>query len=328
MPYAGILLHASTNLCILTRRLSASIIHLFIVLMVNIHSLFAQLQARYPMSSLVTELIQCHENSFVVRASVHIGEMVIATGMAANPILEKAEDQARLRALEILGIEPSSAVSPTIAPLSSTSHLSLTPSPQTDSSWLESVSPPSLNNAPDLSFSPPAPEIDPMFSNRSNTETIVPETDSIDLPTTDYSSTFTSSFEPSPDPEDDYFPEDANSLESSYPLEAPYSLDISSVDVEATPTGKGITKPKSSSSAKAKATKPEPAISPIDDEPDDLSNLIALTDIEMDRVGWTKQQGREYLKSTYGKSTRQRLDIDELMDFLNYLRALPSLNGF
>jgi hypothetical protein len=62
-------------------------------------------------------------------------------------------------------------------------------------------------------------------------------------------------------------------------------------------------------------------------ESDDLSSLIALTDIEMDRIGWTKQEGREYLKRTYKKSTRQRLDVDELMDFLNYLRALPSLNG-
>ncbi len=70
---------------------------------------------------------------------------------------------------------------------------------------------------------------------------------------------------------------------------------------------------------------PEPVASLA--EPDDLSNLIAMTDIEMDRIGWTKQQGRDYLKETYKKSTRQRLDVNELMDFLNYLRALPSAHG-
>ena len=79
-----------------------------------------------------------------------------------------------------------------------------------------------------------------------------------------------------------------------------------------------------------KAIAPEtPVISAPADatEPDDLSTLIAHTDIEMDRIGWTKQEGRDYLKRTYKKSTRQRLDVDELMDFLHYLRALPSVNG-
>jgi hypothetical protein len=63
------------------------------------------------------------------------------------------------------------------------------------------------------------------------------------------------------------------------------------------------------------------------DQPDDLSSLIALTDVEMDRIGWTKLEGRDYLKQTYGKATRQKLEVDELLDFLNYLRALPSPYG-
>lgn len=56
----------------------------------------------------------------------------------------------------------------------------------------------------------------------------------------------------------------------------------------------------------------------------DLSEVIAQIDVEMKRVGWTKRQGREYLKSTYGKATRPELDTDELFDFLHYLQAQPA----
>jgi hypothetical protein len=56
----------------------------------------------------------------------------------------------------------------------------------------------------------------------------------------------------------------------------------------------------------------------------DLSEVIAQIDVEMKRTGWTKRQGRDYLKQTYGKATRPELDTDELYDFLNYLRGQPA----
>ncbi|MEH2402585.1 hypothetical protein [Nostoc sp.] len=36
-------------------------------------------------------------------------------------------------------------------------------------------------------------------------------------------------------------------------------------------------------------------------EPVDLSDVIAQIDIEMELRRWTTDQGREYLKKTYGK---------------------------
>lgn len=67
----------------------------------------------------------------------------------------------------------------------------------------------------------------------------------------------------------------------------------------------------------------EPAITE-SPEPEDLSDLIAFTDIEMERVGWTKERGRDHLKRTYQKSSRQKLDANELRDFLEFLNTLPS----
>ncbi len=53
--------------------------------------------------------------------------------------------------------------------------------------------------------------------------------------------------------------------------------------------------------------------------PVDLSDVIAQTDVELTRLGWTSAQGREYLESTYGKRSRQQLTDEELMSFLLHL---------
>ena len=51
-------------------------------------------------------------------------------------------------------------------------------------------------------------------------------------------------------------------------------------------------------------------------QPVDLSKVLAKTDVEMERLGWTPQQGREHLIQTYGKRGRTLLKEDELLDFL------------
>ncbi len=53
--------------------------------------------------------------------------------------------------------------------------------------------------------------------------------------------------------------------------------------------------------------------------PVDLSDVIAQTDVELTRLGWTSAQGREYLEKTYGKRSRQQLTDEELMSFLLHL---------
>ena len=59
-------------------------------------------------------------------------------------------------------------------------------------------------------------------------------------------------------------------------------------------------------------------------EPIDLSDVIAQTDVEMERLGWTPQQGREYLIQTYGKRGRTLLTEEELLDFLQHLESKPT----
>lgn len=52
-----------------------------------------------------------------------------------------------------------------------------------------------------------------------------------------------------------------------------------------------------------------------------VSDLIL---VEMQRLRWTLEQGRNYLQQTYGKRSRQQLISSELSQFLNYLKSLPT----
>ncbi|TVQ07503.1 MAG: hypothetical protein EA368_14075 [Leptolyngbya sp. DLM2.Bin27] len=53
----------------------------------------------------------------------------------------------------------------------------------------------------------------------------------------------------------------------------------------------------------------------------DLSDIIAQTDVELQRLGWDVNQGREFLEKTYGKRSRHDLTDEELLEFLLYLET-------
>lgn len=53
----------------------------------------------------------------------------------------------------------------------------------------------------------------------------------------------------------------------------------------------------------------------------DFTEVIAQTNQEMKRLGWTKRQGRNHLLATYGKRLRQHLTDAELIEFFNYLKS-------
>lgn len=56
-------------------------------------------------------------------------------------------------------------------------------------------------------------------------------------------------------------------------------------------------------------------------EPINLSDVIALTETELQRLGWSKKKRRRYLKETYGKQSRQQLTDEDLLEFLHYLKS-------
>ncbi|MEO0800837.1 MAG: hypothetical protein AAFY57_00995 [Cyanobacteria bacterium J06642_2] len=59
-------------------------------------------------------------------------------------------------------------------------------------------------------------------------------------------------------------------------------------------------------------------------EPEDLSDIIAQSDVELKRIGWGPKEGRKYLESTFKKRSRQQLDEKELRKFLAHLKKQPT----
>ncbi len=56
--------------------------------------------------------------------------------------------------------------------------------------------------------------------------------------------------------------------------------------------------------------------------------IKASIDREMARLGWTPSFGRDYLKAHYGKRSRMLLSNEELLEFWNQLKSLPSGTNF
>jgi hypothetical protein len=59
-------------------------------------------------------------------------------------------------------------------------------------------------------------------------------------------------------------------------------------------------------------------------EPIDFSEVIARSNVELKRLNWTNDQGKNYLLQTYGKRSRQLLSDGELIEFLEYLTNQPT----
>ncbi|TVQ42473.1 MAG: hypothetical protein EA365_15200 [Gloeocapsa sp. DLM2.Bin57] len=67
-----------------------------------------------------------------------------------------------------------------------------------------------------------------------------------------------------------------------------------------------------------------PTPSPVPESNDFVSDTIAEINLQMERLAWTREQGKDYLLKTYGKKSRHLLSDQELVEFLNYLKSQPS----
>lgn len=70
----------------------------------SVCAMFAEFRARYPSGSLTSEIIEVSQGKFIVRAAVSLDGIVLATGFGAAEQLEEAEDRARARAMEAVGL--------------------------------------------------------------------------------------------------------------------------------------------------------------------------------------------------------------------------------
>jgi hypothetical protein len=271
--------------------------------------MFSQLRIHYPKGSLVTELVAIDHGQYIVRCLVQNEGTTLVTGLAAAQTVEVAEDQARNRALTALGISTTTVTpQPQTSPIISTASLPLSANPAIASTVL-SETPAVPSATPSKSEEPTQPdhfpetttvrEANPLFSVESKTEEVAAMT----TPLVADELSFTNQF-------------DSAEVETAQEVETGIEMTpkVSPMPHKDTPlTSYTPNEVAEDTSGVASTT------SPID-----FSDIIARTNVELKRLGWTNQQGRDYLVQTYGKRSRQLLKDDELLDFLQHLESEPS----
>ncbi|MGB2926895.1 MAG: hypothetical protein WBB82_16465 [Limnothrix sp.] len=212
---------------------------------------------QYPQGGIVSDLATVEHGQYIVRVLLQNNGVTLASGLAAAPVVEQAEDLARGRALALLAEMGRTVVG--------------MPAKQT-TQQLPTTRPVAV----------PTP-VSPVV-------TQVPKP----LPVS--------------------APKPANEFKFELPLSVPPEPDpVVETETSTDSTAAVTTSPSTATTVGNSAS-----------EPLDFSDIIARSDVELKRLGWTSEQGRNYLLETYGKRSRQLLSDDELLEFLQHLESQPT----
>lgn len=269
--------------------------------------MLTQFRVRYPKGSLLSDLLTIDRGMYIVRCLVQVEGTTLATAMAAAQTVELAEDQARSRAIAALCLDDSTTAKPKEKSMI-TPSVPVPPTPSTEIAFaaksLDPIEPTQLTPIPKkitvngISLSESGHQI---ISDEEaiNHLTVEEKPIAAKLSLTEVQP----SFQP---------------FEEGKPLQVePPEIAVSSTDYTAS---EEISRP-SPSPAEFDTTSIN-NLTP--DIPMDMSEVMARTTVEMKRLGWTTQRGRDYLMETYGKRSRHMLKDDELIAFLRYLESEPS----
>ncbi|MDB9409484.1 MAG: hypothetical protein EWV83_22315 [Microcystis sp. M_OC_Ca_00000000_S217Cul] len=255
-----------------------------------------KLRQRYPQVALISELVQIDHGKYIVRAIIEIEGKTVVTGLAAADTVEIAEDRARERALLLLEAEntPDLQLVEKISP----NNISLPEDlPKTVPSAKKSTKTAKVTEIPrpEAKIEPELPQVKDIPPAK-----IEPELPQVkDIPP--------AKIEPElPQVKDIPLPEPE-------PLLLEMETDNYSLLSEL---------PEEASLTEEEPPAPEPVV--VIPEEIDYSVLKTKIDVEMKRLAWTTEKGREYLISTYGKKSRLLLTNEELLEFYNYLSSISA----
>ena len=263
-----------------------------------------QFRQRYPLASLTSELLKTYHGKYLVRASIQVDGVILSTGMGEGETIEQAEDSARTRAIAALALDSNtfSTAIPTKTPQKPTPA-----SPPQPIAAKTPAAPPTPSMAPpaipeESKQQPPKP-VEPLPANATSAASTPPMPPETELAVAETLPLALETTPPTPPSEPTLQP---TSIET-----AP-AVTIATTAAATTP-----------SVAMAPAA-PLPIAQQSVNAPIDFSEIIAQSDVELKRLGWDSEQGRNYLLETYGKRSRQLLSDEELIEFLQHLQSLPS----
>jgi hypothetical protein len=251
--------------------------------------LLIQLRSHHPSGCLLSELLQVVDGNYVVRATIAVDGLTIATALAADPTIERAEDQARSRLMAVIGLTPLNLSEPKFEPVAVR---------------IPDVIVDVLPAAVVAPMVEPERLIDPLEVVADDTEMSPDDLAKVGAKSTKSkakSPKAKSKLEDVPSPEP--MVEITGGTDADDDMAIEYEFTIEGDDE---PDAVMVMDPMPS----------EPTI--------DLSDAIAQIGAEIERIGWTKKQGSSYLQEAYSKRTRAELTETELLSFLQYLKALPA----
>lgn len=285
-----------------------------------------QFRTRYPKGSLTSELLAIKHGKYIVKVLVQVEGTILATGLAASENIEEAEDIARIRALSTV-IFDATPINPSPEPSTPQQNLreiiqepelSLPPQPSLNGNKKQKTiadnleSPTSSSGVSEIPFkssnvsesldddlsSPIAKTSKTPKTAKNKSETVLEET-----PTQ---------------------PTSAENLSFVEPTSEEKTPEIPSIISESVPElGSSLVPPSVSDVS-------NPPVTPVEvettstSEPLDFTDIMARSNAQLKRLGWTTEKGRDYLLKTYGKKSRHLLNDEELLQFLNYLESLPT----
>jgi len=294
--------------------------------------MLAQLRLQYPHSCLVSELLEIKQGKYIVRVLVQVEGIAIATSMAAAETIELAEDRARERVLAILGL---GATTPVINPVAFSTPVMAAVPPVAPAVAIKPV----MVEVPLPLVAAEVKGLEPKISEPKAQEVRVQELKVQELKVQEVvvqkeiaevvSNSPALKPEPVPFPPTSSFSDISNATpEKVVPLrivpdnQTPPEISPQPVAAVApAPETLNFRAIEEEKEEKVVKTKPVAIAIP------DIKDVMAKTEIEIRRLGWTTQQGRNFLLQRYGKRARTLLSDEELLDFLSYLEQQPMAEG-
>jgi hypothetical protein len=292
-----------------------------------------QFQKVYPQGRLISELVTIYHGKFIVRTLIQMGGEILASGLAAGDTVEMAEDLARVRSLENLGLSDIQSQHQVVHQVNQThlvnhqsdlinSPVALTPVSASVGKNLavKSESLNILDNGmaeqpviksqvesikPDLAIEEKAPDI--YKSDILKQEELV-ETANLDSQQMPLISDMPVIPPSMPVNQDNHeFGEDAW-LYTDYTKKSEESVKPSAVETIQPDVNHDI---------------PQVLVEKSHiDIPTDLSDVHVKLDLFLDRLAWDKEREREFLEQTYQERSRSMLPDEKLVDFAAYLEVL------
>lgn len=260
--------------------------------------IIAKFRDRYPQGSLIGKLVEIDRGTYIVRVSVKVDNIILATALAGAETVELAEDAARERAIATLFLNSQTDVP---RPQPKVANPAAITQPQEILAKSNLASDSTVNN---MAIASPEMTQQNNVSYLSTAPTVIPDP-------------------PTPKPAQVPIVEDSepvtntgNLFAGTFPSEATQPIFPEDAPAEEIVSSENVVQ-KDLEVAKSEITAMETADF-------NFNEVKQKTDIEIERLGWTRDDGREFLQSRYGKRSRLHLKDKELLEFLHYLEQQPT----